>query len=232
MKKIDVLRQSFDQKLFSPNMSRDVQKHQFDFCVSQIVAVLVGGEIWISFINCKIPFVQSCPTDWWGNFAVWGNLVVFINGLHLFWFCKLTCMHINLWQTKAKANITGFEIRVFCLTGHFWVWHKSHCSSPIAIKLPYFSQLSLEALTHFSYKEVPDLQKINLPCTYFIPYFSQEIPSSIVILFPTPLKSKSKQGLHFRKVNIPRGYLVLSHTHTPPSHTFTHTHTHTHTHTL
>ena len=122
----------------------------------------------------------------------------------------------------------GFEIRGFCLTGHFLVWGKSHCSSPIATKLPCFSQLSLEALTHFSCKEVPDLcRKSTFPCTYFIPYFSQEISSSIVILFPTPLKSKSKQGWHFYKANIPRGYWMLSHTH-PLPHTCTHTHTHTH----
>ena len=28
----------------------------------------------------------------------------------------------------------GFEIRVFCLTSHFWVWHKSHCGSQILLQ--------------------------------------------------------------------------------------------------
>ena len=46
--KFDVLRQSFDGKLLSPNVSGDVQKHLFDLCVSQIVTVL-AGEIWINF---------------------------------------------------------------------------------------------------------------------------------------------------------------------------------------
>ena len=44
--------------------------------------------------------------------------------------------------------------------------------------------------------------------------------SSIAILFLTPLVSKAEQGWHFHKVNIPRGYSMLSHTQT-------HTHTHT-----
>ena len=42
MEKFDVLRQSFDWKLLSPNVSRDVQKPLFDLCMSQIVTVLAG----------------------------------------------------------------------------------------------------------------------------------------------------------------------------------------------
>ena len=41
-KKIDALRRSFHQKLISPNMSRDTQKHLLDFCMSQIVSVPAG----------------------------------------------------------------------------------------------------------------------------------------------------------------------------------------------
>ena len=32
------------------------------------------------------------------------------------------------------APSSGFEIRSLCLTGHFWCWRKSHCSSPISTK--------------------------------------------------------------------------------------------------
>ena len=73
--------------------------------------------------------------------------------------------------------------KVFCLTSHFWCWWKLHCSSPIATKgfpgtvCPLFdpgfsgSFPVLAFNTHFH--------------TYLIQYFSQKIPSSIIILFST-----------------------------------------------
>ena len=121
---------------------------------------------------------------------------------------------------------TGFEIRVFCLTGHIWVWRKSHCSSPIATKFPCFSQLSLETSTHFSYKEVPYLQKSTFPCTSI--FFTR---NTVIYCHhvPNTLEIQIKTRLNFCKANIPRGYSVLSHIHTLPLHTCTHTHPHTHT---
>ena len=41
MKQFDVQRQSFNWKSFSPNVSKNVQKHLFDLCMSQIVTILV-----------------------------------------------------------------------------------------------------------------------------------------------------------------------------------------------
>ena len=117
-------------------------------------------------------------------------------------------------------SFTGVEIRLFCLAGHFWVWCKSHCSSPIAtigfggaVTPPFFPAFA-GSFPYFSYREVPDLQKINLSTHLFYPLFFSRNTSSIAILFPTPLKSKAKQGWHFRKANIPRGYSILSHKHT------------------
>ena len=68
-------------------------------------------------------------------------------------------------------------------------------------KLPIRSSFTAN-FHHFSYKEVPDLQEINL--FTLIQYFSQKITSSTVILFPGPLISKAVQGSQFRKVSIPR----------------------------
>ena len=86
-----------------------------------------------------------------------------------------------------------------CLTGHFWCWWKSHCSSSIATKdfggavSPLFHSAFTASIPHFSYKAVP--QKINL--FTLILYFSHIIPSSIAILLPTSLKSKAEQHSHF-----------------------------------
>ena len=62
-------------------------------------------------------------------------------------FCKasLRFFYVSLFECKdpwmlktyklhEKVSCTGVEIRLFCLTGHFWCWCKSHCSSPIATK--------------------------------------------------------------------------------------------------
>ena len=60
------------------------------------------------------------------------------------------------------------EIRLFYLTGHFWCWYKSHCSWPIATKgfggvvISLFCPVFAGSFSHFSYKEVPNLQEINL----------------------------------------------------------------------
>ena len=95
----------------------------------------------------------------------------------------------------------GVKIRFICLTGQFWRWWKSHCSSSIATKdfggavSPLFHSAFTASIPHFSYKAMP--QKINL--FTLIQYFSQIIPSSIAILFPTSFKSKAEQHLHFRK---------------------------------
>ena len=56
----------------------------------------------------------------------------------------------------------------FCLTGHFWGWQKPHCCSLIATKgfsgavSHLFDPAFAGSFPHFSYKEVPDLQKVNL----------------------------------------------------------------------
>ena len=75
-------------------------------------------------------------------------------------YCK------NLMDVLAPSS--GFEIRSLCLTGHFWCWRKSHCSSPIptkgfggAVNL-LFDPAFTGNFPYFSYKVVPDLQKINL----------------------------------------------------------------------
>ena len=75
-------------------------------------------------------------------------------------YCK------NLMDVLAPSS--GFEIRSLCLTGHFWCWRKSHCSSPVptkgfggAVNL-LFDPAFTGNFPYFSYKVVPDLQKINL----------------------------------------------------------------------
>ena len=110
----------------------------------------------------------------------------------------------------------GIEIYIFCLTFYFWCWRKSHCRSPIATK-GLCSAVSLLfcptfawSFSHFYYKEVPDLQKNQPFLTYFIQYFSLKIPSCIVIMFPTTLKSKAEQGWYFCKANIAKSKHFIS----------------------
>ena len=63
-KKIDAVRQSFNWKLISSNMSRDTTKHQFHLCMSQIFTVLVGkfwGNLRWVFVATKSLCSQSHP---------------------------------------------------------------------------------------------------------------------------------------------------------------------------
>ena len=60
MRKFYVLRKSFNWKLISPNVSRDVQKPLFDLCMSHIVTILAGG-ITFSSDNISLCFVLF----WW-----------------------------------------------------------------------------------------------------------------------------------------------------------------------
>ena len=62
-------------------------------------------------------------------------------------------------------------------------------------KSPIWSSSFIASFHHFRYKETPDLQKSNL--FTLIQYFSQNIMSSTVFLFPAPLKSKAVQGSQF-----------------------------------
>ena len=127
------------------------------------------------------------------------------------------------------------------MTSHFWVWRKSHCSSSIATELPCFSQLLLEALTHFSYKEVNDLQKIKLFMHLFYPIFFKRNTVTYCNLVPNTLEIQIKTRLTFSQSQHSKRLLnVIAHTHTPPTHMHTcmhacmqtHAHTHTHTHTI
>ena len=127
----------------------------------------------------------------------------------------------SLWEVTCFGNmkfssgmisclsLAGVEIRFICSTGHFLVLMKItlqfNCCNlgfPWCSKSPIWSSSFIASFHHFSYKERPDLQKINL--FTLIQYFSQKIPSSTVILFPAPLKSKAVQGSQFRKASILR----------------------------
>ena len=59
-KKFDVLRQSFDRKLISPNVSRDIQKPLIDLCMSQIVSYCSGRRN-LNKLARKSLFFQSHP---------------------------------------------------------------------------------------------------------------------------------------------------------------------------
>ena len=70
--------------------------------------------------------------------------------VHLSFSC---CVRNYVWVV-CKECITGVEVRLFCLTGHFKCWRKSNCSSPIATK-----GCNNGAVTPLF---CPALQKINL----------------------------------------------------------------------
>ena len=127
----------------------------------------------------------------------------------------------SLWEVTCFGNmkfnsgmisclsLAGVEIRFICSTGHFLVLMKirlqfNYCNLGFrwCSKSPIWSSSFIASFHHSSYKERPDLQKINL--ITLIQYFSQKIPLSTVILFPAPLKSKAVQGSQFRKASIPR----------------------------
>ena len=106
--------------------------------------------------------------------------------------------------------VVGIEIRFFCLLGHFWSCHKSHCSSPIttkgfggAVSFLFCSAFAKSSL-HFRCKEVFDLQKYSTFLNYSIEYFSLKILPCFVIFFHNTLEIQSRIRLTFFQVNIPR----------------------------
>ena len=121
----------------------------------------------------------------------------YISVFHIYSFCSI-CWYISRDRNKVYLFDRSFLVLMkitlqlnYCNLGFWW------CS-----KSPIWSSSFIVSFNHFSCKERPDLQKINL--FTLIPYFSQKIPSSTVILFPAPLKSKAVQGSQFRKASIPR----------------------------
>ena len=121
----------------------------------------------------------------------------YISVFHTYSLCSI-CWYISRDRNKVYLFDRSFLVVIkitlqlnYCNLGFWW------CS-----KSPIWSSSFIASFHHFSYKERPDLQKINL--FTLIQYFSQKIPSSTVILFPAPLKSKAVQGSQFRKTNIPR----------------------------
>ena len=130
---------------------------------------------------------------------------------------------------------SGVEVRLFCLTCHFWVWWKSHCSSPIAAKsfgnaktLLFFPAFA-GSFPCFSYKEVSDWQKISLSTHLFYSIFFTINTVICCHLVPNTLETQSRPSLTFSQsqhskslLNVYCAYMC--------THTYTHTHTHTHTH--
>ena len=90
-KQFDLLRQSFDWNLISPNISRDVQKPLIDLCMSQIVAVL-AGEIWISFSSHRISLCSKSPHFDGANLNFFGCVYT----THAQW-----SSHFCIWERKA-----------------------------------------------------------------------------------------------------------------------------------
>ena len=96
-KKIGVLRRSFDRKLISPNVSRDVQKSLFDLCImSQIDTVLAGG-IWISFSSQKTSLcVQSRPILMQDEATLNNFVCVYLTEMHAQWSSRF-----RIWKREA-----------------------------------------------------------------------------------------------------------------------------------
>ena len=81
------------------------------------------------------------------------------------WFSR---KEVGLRKAIDSGDCPGVKIKFICLIVNFWCRRKSHCSSPIATKCfvgavsPLFDPTFTGRLSHFSYKEVPDLWKTNL----------------------------------------------------------------------
>ena len=91
-----VLRQSFDRKLISPNVFRDVQKPLFDLCISKFVTIL-AEEIWISFSNHKISLCSESP-DFDG--ATFNNIgCVYLTEMHVQW-----SSHFRIWKRETAVG--------------------------------------------------------------------------------------------------------------------------------
>ena len=76
--------------------------------------------------------------------------------------------HFQVLKKRKRYSKKGRNKVFFNLTGHFWCSRKSRCSSPVASNgfgcavNPLFYPAFTGNFPHFSYKEVPNLQKINL----------------------------------------------------------------------
>ena len=89
----DVLRWSFDRKLISPNVFRDVQKPLFDLFISQFVTVL-AGQIWISFSSHKISLCSKSPHFNGATLNKFG--CVYLTETHAQW-----SSHFCIWKREA-----------------------------------------------------------------------------------------------------------------------------------
>ena len=81
--------------------------------------------------------------------------------------CQIADVDFNIGKVFLHSSITG-QNKVFLFDRSFLVLTESHRSSPIATKgfggavNPLFCLAFVGSFPHFSYKEAPDLQKINL----------------------------------------------------------------------
>ena len=89
-KKFDVSGKSFNRKLISPKVSRDVQKPLFDLCMSHIVTVLAGG---ITFSSHNI---SLCFAPFWWHGATLNNFgCVYLTETHAQW-----SSHFCIWKRE------------------------------------------------------------------------------------------------------------------------------------
>ena len=101
--------------------------------------------------------------------------------------------------------------KVFLFGQSFFVLTQSHCSSPITTKScagavrPLFCTSFIRSFPHFSYKEVPNLQKINLFTLVLFNFFFENTvmhcllaPNTLEI--QTRLRLTLSQSQHFKRL--------------------------------
>ena len=102
---------------------------------------------------------------------------------------------------KGGESSRGRNKVFFCLTGHFWCWQKS----PIAIKdfggavSPLIDPAFTGNFLHFSDKEVPGFQTINL--FTLIKYFPQKNIHPLPSCSQHPWNPRSSQSQHFKRLH-------------------------------
>ena len=111
----------------------------------------------------------------------------------------------------------GHNKAFFCLIGHFWCWQKTYCRSLIVTKgcggivSPLFTPTFTGSFQYFSYKDIPDLQKINLFTLILFNIFLRKFHHPLPSCPHHPWNPQQNKGLNFHKANTPRGYSMSSH---------------------
>ena len=125
---------------------------------------------------------------------------------------KILYQQLSFWFPWLLAP--GVEIRLFCLTGHFWCWRKSSCSSPIATKRLQWRCSKFTVLPSFFLKKCLICRKLTFPHFFGSIVFSKNTVM-LCHLVPSFLEIQSRTKLTYPQSQHSKRLLnVIGHRHT------------------